>query len=79
MKDIFEEYGCICGCLICLIAIGIYAGLLILLGWIFSLLWNFAMPHIWADAPMINIWIGTAIVVMTRMLFGQVVTQKTSK
>jgi len=76
MKDWIEEFGCVGGCLIALLAIGTLAGIFILLGWIFSLLWNFAMPHIWADAPMINIWIGTAIVVMLRILFGSINTNK---
>lgn len=76
MKDVFEEYGCVGGCLITLLALGILAGIYILLGWLFSLLWNFAMPHIWADAPMIDVLIGSSIVLMANMLLGCTINNK---
>ena len=76
MKDAFEEFGCVGGCLIALLAIGTLAGIFILLGWIFSLLWNFALPHIFTNAPTINIWIGTAIVIMAQILFGSIKANK---
>ena len=78
MKDAFEEFGCVGGCLICLLEIGTLAGIFILLGWLFSLLWNFAMPQIFINAPTINIRIGTAIVIMGQILFGGCCGDKTT-
>lgn len=74
--DVFDEFGCVGGCFMILLALGILAGIFILLGWLFSLLWNFAMPHIFTNAPIINIWIGTAIVIMARILFGSFLNTK---
>ena len=70
MKEIFDDCGFFGGCLFLLIAVGIIAGLFILLGWIFSLLWNFAMPQICSNAPNINLWTGTAVVIIFKILFG---------
>lgn len=70
MKEIFDDCGFFGGCLFLLIAVGIIAGLFILLGWIFSLLWNFAMPQICYNAPTINLWTGTAVVIIFKILLG---------
>ena len=70
MKEIFDDCGFFGGCLFLLIAVGIIAGLFILLGWIFSLLWNFVMPQIFSNAPNINLWTGTAVVIIFKILFG---------
>jgi len=40
----------------CIVVIALIAGLLILEGWVASLLWNWIAPIFWSSAPVLTTW-----------------------
>lgn len=74
MWDWFDEKTENGGCLfyICalLLILALAFGLMCLEAWVVMLLWNFAMPYLWATAPQLPFWATLCLMILLNILTG---------
>lgn len=79
LKEIFEDQGFACGCLVCLLVLAMVVGIFFLEAWIVMLLWNSLLPAIFS-LPAIGFWAACGLKLLVSFLFGvsKIVSSKNS-
>jgi hypothetical protein len=67
--EFIEKYGCFGWIIVIIFALAIAFGFSCLEAWLAMLLWNWAMPEIWAAAPEMTFWPMWGIVELCTILF----------
>ena len=69
LKEIFEDNGFACGCLVCLLVLALVVGIFFLEAWLVMLLWNVLMPAIFT-LPTVGFWTACGLKLLITLLFG---------
>ena len=71
MKNYFNEDTPLLAIIIALIVVlGILFGAVCFEAWIVMLLWNWIVPLLWIDAPLLTFWTAVGIDLLISILFG---------